>query len=64
MLTKSNFGVVVIALLISVLASFLGLSFSFNYDFPAGSSVVAILGGIFFICSAISIAKRLVMKKV
>ncbi len=64
MLTKSNFGVVIIALLISVLASFLGLSFSFNYDFPAGSSVVAILGGIFFICSAISIVKRLVMKKI
>lgn len=63
MLTKSNFGVVVIALLISVLASFLGLSFSFNFDFPAGSSVVAILGGIFLICSAISIVKGMVMKK-
>lgn len=63
MLTKSNVGVVVIALLISVLASFLGLSFSFNFDFPAGSSVVAILGGIFLICSAISIVKGMVMKK-
>jgi len=52
MLTKNNFAVFVIALIISVLASFFGLNFSFHYDFPAGSSIVAILGVIFILASA------------
>jgi ABC-type Mn2+/Zn2+ transport systems, permease components len=51
MLTKNNFAVFIIALAISVLASFFGLNFSFHYDFPAGSSIVAILGVIFILTS-------------
>jgi zinc/manganese transport system permease protein len=51
MLTKNNFAVFIIALIISVLASFFGLNFSFHYDFPAGSSIVAILGVIFILTS-------------
>ena len=51
MLTKNNFAVFIIALIISVLASFFGLNFSFHYDFPAGSSIVAILGVIFILAS-------------
>ena len=51
MLTKNNLAVFIIALVISVLASFFGLSFSFHYDFPAGSSIVAILGIIFILAS-------------
>jgi zinc/manganese transport system permease protein len=51
MLTKNNFAVFIIALVISVLASFFGLNFSFHYDFPAGSSIVAILGMIFILAS-------------
>jgi zinc/manganese transport system permease protein len=51
MLTKNNIAVFVIAGLISVLGSFIGLNFSFHYDFPAGSSIVAILGGIFILAS-------------
>jgi zinc/manganese transport system permease protein len=51
MLTKNNTAVFVIACLISILGSFVGLNFSFHYDFPAGSSIVAILGGIFIITS-------------
>jgi zinc/manganese transport system permease protein len=51
MLTKNNIAVFVIACLISILASFVGLNFSFHYDFPAGSSIVAILGGIFILAS-------------
>lgn len=57
MLTKSNIAVFVIAFFISVLASFLGLNFSFHYDFPAGSSIVAILGGIFIITSIYKLIK-------
>jgi len=51
MLTKNNTAVFIIALMISVLASFFGLNFSFHYDFPAGSSIVAILGIIFILAS-------------
>jgi len=51
MLTRNNIAVFVIACLISILASFVGLNFSFHYDFPAGSSIVAILGGIFILTS-------------
>src|SRR5205814_8150217 len=51
MMTKNNTAVFVIALFISILASFFGLNFSFHYDFPAGSSIVAILGGIFILAS-------------
>jgi len=51
MLTKNNTAVFAIACLISILGSFVGLNFSFHYDFPAGSSIVAILGGIFILAS-------------
>jgi zinc/manganese transport system permease protein len=51
MLTKNNTAVFIIALMISVLASFFGLNFSFHYDFPAGSSIVAILGITFILAS-------------
>jgi zinc/manganese transport system permease protein len=51
MLSKSNTVVFIISLVISVLASFFGLLFSFKKDFPAGSSIVAVLGGIFILAS-------------
>lgn len=51
MFTKNNTAVFIISFVISVLASFFGLNFSFHYDFPAGSSIVAILGAIFVIAS-------------
>jgi zinc/manganese transport system permease protein len=57
MLTKSNKWVFVIAIIISILAGFFGLSFSFKYDFPAGSSIVAILGGIFILASAYKLTR-------
>ena len=51
MISKRNTVVIIIAIIISILASFLGLNFSFHYDFPAGSSIVAVLGGIFILAS-------------
>ena len=51
MLTRNNTAVFIFALLISVLASFFGLTLSFKKDFPAGSSIVAVLGAIFILCS-------------
>ena len=63
MLTKNNTAVFVISFIISVLASFFGLNFSFHYDFPAGSSIVAILGGIFILASIYKIITSAVMRK-
>jgi zinc/manganese transport system permease protein len=63
MLTKNNTAVFVISFIISVLASFFGLDFSFHYDFPAGSSIVAILGGIFILASIYKIISSLATKK-
>src|ERR1700750_2034210 len=51
MLTKNTTAVLIISILISILAGFFGLNFSFHYDFPAGSSIVAVLGGIFILAS-------------
>jgi zinc/manganese transport system permease protein len=63
MLSKNNTVVFVISIIISVLASFFGLNFSFHYDFPAGSSIVTVLGGIFILASSYKIIQTLVMKK-
>ena len=57
MLTKNKTGVLIIAMLISILGGFFGLNFSFHYDFPAGSSIVVVLGGIFLLASIYRIIK-------
>lgn len=51
MLTKGKLMVIILALVISMLGSFVGLNVSFHYDFPAGSSIVAVLGIIFLLVS-------------
>ncbi len=63
MLTKNNVAVFIISFVISILAGFFGLNFSFHYDFPAGSSIVAILGGVFIICSIYKLISLASMKK-
>jgi zinc/manganese transport system permease protein len=60
MIAKSKIAVVVIAILISVFGGFLGLNFSFHYDFPAGPSIVAVLGGIFILSATYKILRNLV----
>ena len=57
MLTKNKAGVLIIAINISILGGFFGLNFSFHYDFPAGSSIVVVLGGIFILASIYRIIK-------
>ena len=51
MITKSKTAVLIIAIIISILGGFFGLNFSFHYDFPAGSSIVVVLGGIFILAA-------------
>jgi len=63
MLSKRTSVVVILAIIISMLASFLGLNFSFHYDFPAGSSIVAILGGLFILASLYKIICGLFKRK-
>ncbi len=63
LISKSKITVIVIAFIISLLASFFGLNFSFHYDFPAGSSIVTVLGIIFILASLYSILKSLLAGK-
>ena len=63
MLTKNKAAVLVIAIIISLLGGFFGLNFSFHYDFPAGSSIVVVLGGIFMLAAIYRIIKGLGRKK-
>jgi zinc/manganese transport system permease protein len=51
LLTRKKGGLVLIALVISVLGSFFGVYFSTEFDFPVGSSVVTILGAIFLLAA-------------
>jgi zinc/manganese transport system permease protein len=63
MLSRSNRAVVIIAMLVSFLGSFIGLNVSFHFDFPAGSSIVAVLGGLFILFSLVPLVKYYFLKK-
>ena len=63
MLARSNKLVVIIAMGVSFSGSFIGLNVSFHFDFPAGSSIVAVLGVIFIIVSVIRLTKQLLLKQ-
>ncbi|MEP6683162.1 MAG: metal ABC transporter permease [Parafilimonas sp.] len=58
LISKNKVTVIIIAVIISLIAGFFGLNFSFHYDFPAGSSIVTILGIIFILASFYSVLKR------
>src|ERR1051325_67813 len=62
MFSKNDAVVFVISVIISVLGGFFGLNFSFHYDFPAGSSIVAVLGGIFILASLYKIIHTAISK--
>jgi len=63
MLARTNKAVVVIAMLVSFLGSFIGLNVSFHFDFPAGSSIVATLGSIFILVSLVPLTQHYFFKK-
>ncbi|MEO8713334.1 MAG: metal ABC transporter permease [Parafilimonas sp.] len=58
LISKNKTTVIIIAFIISILAGFFGLNFSFHYDFPAGSSIVTVLGIIFMLAAVYNIVKR------
>ena len=57
LLTRKKGSLVLIAMVVSVLGSFFGIYFSTHFDFPAGSSVVAILGVIFLASAGIRLLR-------
>jgi zinc/manganese transport system permease protein len=57
LLARKTSAVVAIAMTVGVLGSFFGLLFSVHFDFPAGSSVVAILGALFCLLAVIRAVK-------
>jgi manganese/iron transport system permease protein len=63
MLSKKQSVVLILSFIISILASFFGLNFSFHYDFPAGSSIVTVLGIIFILAAIVNIIKSAITKK-
>jgi len=54
---------IIISILIALLGSFFGLFFATQYDFPAGSSVVAILGAIFVLLAFVRWGVNLISSK-
>jgi len=62
MLARSNRSVVIIAMIVSFLGTFFGLNVSFHFDFPAGSSIVTVLGSIFILVSMIPVTRYFFFK--
>jgi len=57
MMVRKNRSVVFISSLLSILGALFGLYVSYKYDFPAGSSIVAVLGGLFLLVAIYYIFK-------
>lgn len=53
LLTRGRAAVIALALFVSVAGSILGLYTSVRFDFPAGSSIVAVLGVLFLVAAAV-----------
>jgi ABC-type Mn2+/Zn2+ transport system permease subunit len=62
LLTRNDSFLVIIALIVSITGTFLGIYFSIEFDFPAGSSIVTILGILFLLAALISFIKRKLSK--
>ncbi len=63
MLCKGNLQITITAIIMSLLAAYFGLFVSYHYDFPAGSSLVVVLGGLFVVASVVYLFKRRSEKK-
>ena len=63
LISKNKITVIILAFVISILAGFFGLNFSLKYDFPAGPSIVTVLGGIFILSAVYKLLRNLLSKK-
>jgi len=57
LITRSRRAIIPLALALAVVGSFLGIYFSVQFDFPAGSSIVAMLGVLFGIASLVRLIR-------
>lgn len=57
LMTQSKSGIVLLSLAVAVLGAFFGIYFSVQFDFPAGSSIVAMLGVLFAIASIVRLVR-------
>jgi zinc/manganese transport system permease protein len=58
LITRNTGATVVVGFVIAFLGSVLGIYFSVQFDFPAGSSIVAMLGGLFVLASIVRLVRR------
>jgi ABC-type Mn2+/Zn2+ transport system permease subunit len=58
LITRNTGATVLIGLIIAIAGSVLGIYFSVQFDFPAGSSIVAMLGGLFVLASIVRLIRR------
>ena len=63
MLTKNKFLVIVFAIIISILGSYLGLTLALKKEFTGGPSIVAVLSGFFILASLYKLIRNIVIKK-
>ena len=64
MLAKQKLPLVILAIFLNILGALFGLYVSYKYDFPAGSSIVAVLGGLFLIVSIFYIILQMARRRV
>lgn len=58
MIARKDLLIILTAMGMSVLGAFLGLSVSYQFDFPAGSSLVSVLGGMFVVVAIFAKIRR------
>lgn len=63
MLTKNKLLVITLAILISILGSYFGLTLALKKEFTGGPSIVAVLGGIFILSSLYKIVSGVLKKR-
>ncbi|MBL0064426.1 MAG: metal ABC transporter permease [Bacteroidetes bacterium] len=64
MLAKQKLPLVILAIFLNILGALFGLYVSYKYDFPAGSSIVAVLGGLFLNVSIFYIILQMARRRV
>lgn len=58
LMTRGTVAVTIVAPILGVMGSILGVLFSVQFDFPAGSSIVAMLGLLFVLASLVRLIRR------
>jgi zinc/manganese transport system permease protein len=61
-LSRAVASMIIISIMVTIIGNFFGLYVSYHFDFPAGSSIVAVLGCIFVIISVYRILRNITQK--